>query len=269
MLPRIPTSFVRKILMNQSSKDVDIPLPPKAAALLITLEKYVLPLLYAFLAYRRFQYIQSQFLAYHALASRHAIPSLSQGLYFADMTKQVLLFALMAFTGITLLFNRPPASLPDKLKHVIVPLAASYYLVLYGSADYWPVWLRTSLIPAAWRYFSAVVGVAFSIAGYSIAIWALLYLRRSFALFVSVREVVIKGPYRYVRHPIYLGYLLDLVGLLLATCSPGMIALGAGFVVLLICRARMEEDMLAEANPAYQRYFARTGFLFPRPRTGN
>jgi protein-S-isoprenylcysteine O-methyltransferase Ste14 len=231
-------------------------------------EKYVLPLLYAFLAYRRFRYIESQILVYHMLGSRPGMPSYSPGLHFADMTKQVLLFALMAFTGITLLFNRPPASLPDKLKHVIVPLAVSYYVVLYGSVDYWPAWLRVSLMPAAWRYRSAVLGLGLSIIGYSIAIWALVYLRRSFALFVSVREVVVKGPYRYVRHPMYLGYLLDLAGLLLTTCSAGMILLGAGFVVLMVCRARLEEEKLGETSPLYQQYFARTGFLFPRFRTG-
>jgi protein-S-isoprenylcysteine O-methyltransferase Ste14 len=174
----------------------------------------------------------------------------------------------MTFTGITLLFNRPPARLPDKLKHIIVPLAVSYYVVLYGGVDYWPAWTRASLIPVAWRYHSAILGVAFSIIGYTIAIWSMVYLRRSFALFVSVRELVIKGPYRFVRHPIYLGYLLDLVGLLLATCSIGMLALGAGFVALLVYRAKMEEEKLSEANPIYQQYLARTGFLFPRFQTG-
>ncbi len=228
----------------------------------------MLPLVYAFLAWQRVQYIESQVLAYEALAGARAIPAFSQGLYFADMGKQVLLFALMAFSGVALLLNRPPASLPGKLKHVLVPLAVSYYFVLYGAVDYGPPWMRASLIPPAWRFGSAILGLVSSIVGYSVAIWALVYLRRSFALFVSVRQVVIKGPYRYVRHPIYLGYLFDVAGLLLLTGSIGMILLGAGFVVLLICRARMEEEMLGDADAGYRRYILETGFLLPRFRTG-
>ena len=40
--------------------------------------------------------------------------------------------------------------------------------------------------------------------------------------------------------------------------------LGAGFVLLLIVRARLEEQKLASADEAYRQYAARTGFLFPR-----
>jgi len=96
-----------------------------------------------------------------------------------------------------------------------------------------------------------------------VALWGLLYLRRSFALFVAVREVVSGGPYTWVRHPMYLGYLLEVTGLVLSSLSLGMLILGFGFVLLMVIRARLEEQRLLEACPAYRDYMSRTGFIIP------
>jgi protein-S-isoprenylcysteine O-methyltransferase Ste14 len=62
----------------------------------------------------------------------------------------------------------------------------------------------------------------------------------------------------------YLGYLIELLGLLFASLSLGMILLAAGFIFLMVVRAQLEEERLAEAYPSYRDYMQRTGFLFPR-----
>jgi protein-S-isoprenylcysteine O-methyltransferase Ste14 len=103
-----------------------------------------------------------------------------------------------------------------------------------------------------------------AIVGYGIALWGISYLRRSFALMVAVREVVSGGPYAYVRHPMYLGYIFELSGLVLASCSLGMLLAAAGFICLMVVRARLEEGRLIEVSPEYRDYMKRTGFLFPR-----
>jgi protein-S-isoprenylcysteine O-methyltransferase Ste14 len=93
-----------------------------------------------------------------------------------------------------------------------------------------------------------------------------MYLGRSFGIFVSVREIVLRGPYHYVRHPIYLGYIFIWAGLVLANRSVAIVILVAIHTALLIYRARLEEEMLAEASPAYREYMTHTGFLFPKLR---
>ncbi len=224
----------------------------------------MLPLVFAYLALGRLNYLTTQYTAFRGLRNIPGISSLPYGVFFADMTKNALIFALLVFTVITLLWNKPPVILPDKLKHVLVPLVGSCYTVLYALLDYFPHVMRESLVPDGWRHTAAVAGLGLSILGYSIAVWAILYLRRSFALLVSVREVVLQGPYRYVRHPIYTGYLLDAAGLILASPCLGMLLLAAGLALLLICRAQMEEEKLAEADPSYRAHIAHAGFLFPR-----
>ena len=81
---------------------------------------------------------------------------------------------------------------------------------------------------------------------------------------MSVRGIVLGGPYAYIRHPIYTGYLLDSLGLLAVNWSVAMIVLVLGLVVLMICRAKLEEEKLSESSGEYTRHLLKTGFLFPR-----
>jgi protein-S-isoprenylcysteine O-methyltransferase Ste14 len=245
----------------------DTPISAGFVKVALAIERYVLPWLYAFFAYQRFGAARSHYHAYQLLkryATVHPVDAVSLSLAFASLSKDVLLFLLMVFTGVTLLVSRAPVALPDKLKHVLVPLAMSYYFFLYGAVDRLPITFRQSLLPPAFQGPAAVGGLILGAVGYSVAIWALFYLGRSFAILVSVRKVVSRGPYAYVRHPIYLGYAIELGGLLLANCSLGMLILGAGFVVFLVARARLEEEKLCEADEGYRSYVNRTGFLLPR-----
>jgi protein-S-isoprenylcysteine O-methyltransferase Ste14 len=43
-----------------------------------------------------------------------------------------------------------------------------------------------------------------------------------------------------------------------------MLFLAMGFIVLMVSRARLEEELLTAANPGYREYINYTGFLFPR-----
>jgi protein-S-isoprenylcysteine O-methyltransferase Ste14 len=222
----------------------------------LAVEKYVLPLAYVFFALARVDSLRDHFDAFHSVRDTA----------FALLVKDVLLMLLMAFTAVALFFSRPPVAVPDRLEQVLIPIAMSYYFFLYGLVDHMPAALGANLLPPEIQGTFALAGLIISIAGYAFAIWALCHLGRSFAILVAVRKVVITGPYAWVRHPIYLGYLIDLFGLQLACASLAMLGLGAGFVLLLVLRARLEEQKLAGADEAYREYAARTGFLFPRLR---
>jgi len=64
------------------------------------------------------------------------------------------------------------------------------------------------------------VGAAFFVAGLLLAVWARIYLGRNWGMSMTQRaepELVTSGPYAYVRHPIYSGILLAILGTALAT----------------------------------------------------
>ena len=77
------------------------------------------------------------------------------------------------------------------------------------------------------------------------------------------------GPYRYVRHPFYLSYLLFWTGTALA--SPGLLPWAAPFVMLLVywTAARREERKFARSSlaAAYQLYRDGAGMFAPRLRS--
>ena len=247
-------------MMNPPPAASDMPISPGVVKAALAVERYVLPWAYGFFAWQRI----GVGLAHYAEYRKHAAEPLVQSLAAAVLTRDLLMFLLFVFTGGMLLLSRTPVRPPDRLKHVIVPIAMSYYFFLYGLVDQMPAVLRESLLPVNWLRSAAVAGLLVSLCGYGIAIWALRHLGRSFAMLVSVRRVVSSGPYAYVRHPIYLGYAIELCGLLLASCSPAMLLLGAGFAGFLVWRARIEEEALCAADEEYRQRVARTGFLLPR-----
>lgn len=247
----------------------DAPISLKSAKIAIAIEKMVLPWLFAFFAYQRFSAALDDWRRIKIGAHFRVSSPNIQELLYANLTQNVLLFVLIALYGVMLLWSRPATGLPTKRKHLLVPIAMSYYFMLYGILDHLPLSLRENLLPPALQFPCAMAGLMVSVIGYSIAIWAILYLRRSFAIFVSVREIISKGPYAYVRHPIYLGYLFESCGLVLSSFSIAILFLGCGFIWLLVERARMEEEKLCEASASYRLYANRTGFLFPKSRNSS
>jgi protein-S-isoprenylcysteine O-methyltransferase Ste14 len=78
------------------------------------------------------------------------------------------------------------------------------------------------------------------------------------------RELVTRGPYRWVRHPYYLGILLMLVGAIIAMRSLPALILLYPTVRVTVQRARREEHNLAlRFGEAYLAYHERVPFLLP------
>lgn len=87
-------------------------------------------------------------------------------------------------------------------------------------------------------------------AGFSLALLAKLYLNRSFGLIAANRGVKVKGPYRFVRHPMYLGYIIAQAGFLLANLTAWNAAFYFCAWGIQILRIR-EEEKLLDADPSY------------------
>ena len=103
------------------------------------------------------------------------------------------------------------------------------------------------------------VGIALQIAGTLFAIHGKVFLGRSFGLVAANRGIVSGGPYRIVRHPIYLGYLATHVGFLLANWSPRNIALYIVIYLFQISRILSEERILRE-DESYRAYCQRVRY---------
>lgn len=110
------------------------------------------------------------------------------------------------------------------------------------------------------------IGLILFASGIALAIWARIHLGRNWGMPMTQKaepELVTSGPYRFVRHPIYTGLLLALLGTALVT----------NLIVLIIVAilggyfyysASVEEANLTTTFPtAYSAYRARTKMLIP------
>jgi protein-S-isoprenylcysteine O-methyltransferase Ste14 len=111
-----------------------------------------------------------------------------------------------------------------------------------------------------------VVGMILLLSGLGLAVWARIHLGRNWGMPMTRKndpELVTSGPYRFVRHPIYSGVLLAILGTALATNTSLLIA-GVVLGIYFAYSASVEERMLTASFPAaYPSYRARTKMLIP------
>ncbi len=79
-------------------------------------------------------------------------------------------------------------------------------------------------------------------------------------------QLVTKGPYRWIRHPLYAGAFLELLLLALLAANWFMLALWAlgALVFRFVVIPREEGNLIRVFGEEYKAYVRRTGALFPR-----
>jgi protein-S-isoprenylcysteine O-methyltransferase Ste14 len=95
--------------------------------------------------------------------------------------------------------------------------------------------------------------------GLGVVVVGKMALGRSFGLVPANRGIVVRGPYTFVRHPIYTGYLITHIGFFVAAPTPWNAAVILIADTALILRALMEERVLSN-DAEYQGYCQRVGW---------
>jgi protein-S-isoprenylcysteine O-methyltransferase Ste14 len=112
------------------------------------------------------------------------------------------------------------------------------------------------------------VGTALTYAGAALAIWARWSLGGNWSAEVSVKtdhQLIRSGPYAHVRHPIYGGLLLAVIGTAVVIGEwRGLLAILIWSVGHTLKAKREEAVMMATFGDQYQRHRRETGFLLPR-----
>ncbi len=124
---------------------------------------------------------------------------------------------------------------------VLATVYAAFFFVLLDPRN------TTQLVPE-WS------GVLLLTAGTFWQFGSKIFLGRSFGLLPAQRGLVMAGPYRVVRHPMYLGYLIGHVGFLLANFSWRNAVVLVLLYIAQVHRIRREELMLAVDSPDYRGY---------------
>ncbi|WP_233523423.1 methyltransferase family protein [Dyella solisilvae] len=159
--------------------------------------------------------------------------------------------------------SRSEPVLPRVLKYWL-PLAVGIFLIL-PSHRFDGSWLGMRLYPA--NALSALSGAALTMAGIAFACWARFVLGRNWSSVVQVKqdhELIQRGPYRFVRHPIYSGLLLAFTGTALAIGEWRGVFTIAIVAVSFWFKLRLEERWMRENFGApYENYMRQVKALIP------
>ena len=82
--------------------------------------------------------------------------------------------------------------------------------------------------------------------GLVLVLWSEMTLGRSFGIAPADRGIVQNGPYRFIRHPMYLGELISLSGALIGDPSIWNIILINILLLILLLRIRWEELVVSD-----------------------
>lgn len=157
--------------------------------------------------------------------------------WWQDPSRGTLLLLIVSesYTLMLVLIARRAARRDLSISAIAATLYATGFIALLspqGTRAFAPEWVGAALQLSgmAWQFASKVA------------------LGRSFGLLPAQRGLVMSGPYRVVRHPIYLGYLIGHVGFLLVNASAqNALVLGLLYVAQVV-RIQREEAVLSEAR---------------------
>lgn len=168
--------------------------------------------------------------------------------YLKDMSRITLIFFIFAniLTVGLAIFSRAPSERDWNPFSLVVALFGTFYFAAFNIEP------GLQLLPEGYAAAVQIVGVL-------IQIYAKLSLRRSFGLLPANRGVVVFGPYRFIRHPMYVGYFVTDIGFLLAN-----LGLQNLFLVLMQWGVQvvriMQEERLLSKDDAYRRYMGRVRY---------
>jgi protein-S-isoprenylcysteine O-methyltransferase Ste14 len=183
-----------------------------------------------------------------------------------------IILAAVAWTVLGLSWARPRETVVKDEASVyrwlrLAILAITFALLFWDRAAMG--FLGESFLPPAAAM--GMTGFLLALLGLAIAIWARLHLGSYWSDKVMLQadhRLIESGPYAYVRHPIYAGVLLAVLGTALVEGEwRGALA----FLLLLTnyaIKAKREEQVLSQQfRPVFEQYAAHAGFFLPRFRS--
>ncbi|HEY3875165.1 MAG TPA: isoprenylcysteine carboxylmethyltransferase family protein [Candidatus Kapabacteria bacterium] len=148
--------------------------------------------------------------------------------------------------------------------NTIVPLIVIFFIILLHVLG-----IFHSAFIRSWphRFWIDLLSDFIVLAGLVVTLWSRVLLGGNWSRSVELKkghELIERGPYAKVRHPIYSGILLMFLGLAVYHASIFIFAMVLLFSVMFWFKAKSEEELLTEHFPdAYPEYKKRTWRLIP------
>jgi protein-S-isoprenylcysteine O-methyltransferase Ste14 len=151
----------------------------------------------------------------------------------------------------------------ERAQHGILVILG--FWLLFGELPDWG-WLKYRVVPNVPELWLA--GLALTVVGAGISIWARWSLGSNWSGTVTLKndhELVRTGLYRSIRHPIYTGILVGMVGTaLIRGRLRGWIGVGMVLVAFYFKARREERFLREEFGQGFEEHLQQTGMFLPR-----
>ena len=178
------------------------------------------------------------------------------------------LSVVVLFTGILLdfIFYHPKRQTVRSRKSMVETFTMTVYFCIYYGV------IRLGVghmqIPAPYRQLLILIGLILVVGGCAVNMAGRYYLGHHWANQVKVYEghqVIRKGPYSLVRHPLYASIIAMLIGGgMVYRDYLALLLTVVLFIPMMVYRSRQEEQLLLKSLPAYGQYRQEVGMLFPK-----
>jgi protein-S-isoprenylcysteine O-methyltransferase Ste14 len=182
------------------------------------------------------------------------LDSLHKLLMLGAIIANVMFLSLVASTTLTRLVPIQKAKGMQPRIAALLGTFLSIALALLPKADLGPILSATSTV--------------LIMVGASLSFVVLRWLGKSFSILAEARRLVTEGPYRIVRHPLYICEGIATVGVMLQVISPLAVLIAIAVAIVQYRRMINEEKILSSAFPEYRLYAARTPLLIPAGLSG-
>jgi len=165
-------------------------------------------------------------------------------------------FLTVVFLSMVLIIYtlRPPAARTNRNP-------AAVLVAFVGSFCLYVIPLLPNGSPA--RVDLLLAGDVLLVAGLLLSVYSLASLRSSFSLVPEARRLVTRGPYRWVRHPLYVGETISGLGIIISALSPLNLTVFALYCAAQITRAHLEDAVLRAEFPDYGAWEKHTRRFIP------
>jgi protein-S-isoprenylcysteine O-methyltransferase Ste14 len=172
--------------------------------------------------------------------------------FFADVVSRSSTILFLGLASILFVIRLKPIKKAKGILPRVLAIGGTFFVAL---VTFFP---RANLSTA-----QTVIASLLSLVGTGLSVFALAHLGRSFSLMAEARRLVTSGPYRFMRHPLYVFEAVASLGIVLQFYSFYTVLIYLAYCFLQFQRMKNEEVVLEVVFPEYQTYKLKTARLIP------